>query len=261
MSLADDIGDRGLLLGDGLFETLLVDRGAPINLAAHLDRLARGCAVIGLPAPPIDQVKAAIAAAVAGQGLDHSRAAVRVTWSAGPGGRGLDRPSPLRPRLSCAAAPAPTSASPASVVTVSVRRNEGSPLSRLKSLSYLDNVLARREAQAAGADEALMLNNRGEIACAGAANLFWIEGGVLFTPALDCGVLDGTVRARVLERARGLGIEAREVRVGLERLDAAEGLFLTNSLIGLRPVRRLAARDLSAHRMIAHLSAVVSDSP
>ncbi|NEX94683.1 aminotransferase class IV, partial [Caulobacter sp. 17J65-9] len=104
-----------------------------------------------------------------------------------------------------------------------------------------------RGARAAGADEALMLNTEGEVACAAVANLFWFEGERLVTPALECGVLAGVVRAEVLRAAAALGLEALEARARRERLDAAVGLFLTNSLIGLRPVSRLDGRAVAAH--------------
>jgi branched-chain amino acid aminotransferase/4-amino-4-deoxychorismate lyase len=221
--------DRGLLLGDGLFETLLAVDGDLPHLAAHLDRMAAGCAVLDLP---FDRAEAErrLRAATPGEG----RHAVRLTLTAGSGGRGLDRPAVPLPRLFAKAAASATVTTPATAIVATTRRNEGSPASRLKTLSYLDNVLARGEARAAGADEAVMLNNRGEIACAGAANLFWIEGGKLFTPRLDCGVLAGITRARLM------ALEAvEEVAVGAEALEGAEAVFLTNSLIGVRPISRL----------------------
>jgi branched-chain amino acid aminotransferase/4-amino-4-deoxychorismate lyase len=241
------IDDRGFLLGDGLFETLLWRRGELVQFEAHADRLAAGCAVLGLPAPDREALRAAALAAVEAAGLAAGRAAVRLTWSAGSGGRGLDRPDPVRPGLYAAAAPSPPAAGSAVLATVEVRRNAGSPASRLKTLNYLDNVLARRQARAAGADEALMLNGQGEVACAAVANLFWFEGERLVTPALDCGVLAGVVRAEVLGAARALGLETLEVRAPRERLDAAAGLFLTNSLIGLRPVAGLDGRAVAPH--------------
>ncbi|HEY3887643.1 MAG TPA: aminotransferase class IV, partial [Caulobacteraceae bacterium] len=186
--------DRGLLLGDGLFETVLALSGRPLFVAEHLARLTRGCAVLGLPPPDEPVVRRAMDQALAGAGLRDGRAAVRLTWTAGSAGRGLDRPARVRPRLMVAATPAPLPLSPAALAIVSVRRNAGSPASRLKTLAYLDNVLARREALAAGADEAVMLNTAGELACAAAANLFWVSDGRLRTPALDCGVLDGIAR-------------------------------------------------------------------
>ena len=254
VGVADD--DRGLLLGDGLFETLLVDRGTPLALDAHRERLARGSMTLGLPAPGARPFMAAVRTAVAAAGLGEARAAVRVNWTAGAGGRGLDRPDSLSPRLWASASPAPQNLPPARLITAQVRRNDGSPTSRLKTLAYLDNVLARAEARALGADEALMLNSRGEIACAAAANLFWIAQDQLFTPALECGVLDGTVRAVVLALASQLGVPAREVRAERAALEAAQAVFLTNSLIGLRPVSYLDGRALVVHPLVTKLSAL-----
>jgi len=232
MSLAAD--DRGFTLGHGLFETILFEGGVLQAWDAHLARLTRGCAVLGLPAPDLGACE--LAALDAAGGL--ARAAVRLTWSAGPGERGLDPPADPKPRLTVTAAPSALPVGPATLVTAHVRRNDQSPTSRLKSLSYLDNVLARAEARAAGGDEALMLNTRGEIACAAAANVFWVRDGVVFTPALDCGVLDGVERAAVMAR-----LDVREVRAGPADL-AGAAIFLTNSLIGVRPVSHLDGVEL-----------------
>ncbi|PXA87035.1 4-amino-4-deoxychorismate lyase, partial [Caulobacter sp. D5] len=137
------------------------------------------------------------------------------------------------------------------------RRNEGSPASRLKTLAYLDNVLARAEARAAGADEALMLNNRGELACASAGNLFWLDGETLATPALACGVLAGLARGRVMAAARAMGLSVVEVAVGPEALASARAVFLTNSLTGVRPLRRLDGRALGEDPRVAALAAAI----
>jgi branched-chain amino acid aminotransferase/4-amino-4-deoxychorismate lyase len=251
------IDDRGLLLGDGLFETILADAGRFEAFEAHVDRLVRGCAVLGLPPPPPGRLLTAAEAALCGAGLEQARAAVRLTWTAGSGGRGLERPPQPRPRLLAQAAPASAPAGPARLATVPIRRNQHSPLSRLKTLSYLDNVMARRAASTAGADEALMLNTAGELAGGAAANLFWTSGGRLFTPALDCGVLDGTKRAQVLATAAELGVEAIETRSGPEALAAADGAFLTNSLIGLRAVAAVDGRPLGADALTRRLAQVV----
>jgi branched-chain amino acid aminotransferase/4-amino-4-deoxychorismate lyase len=247
--------DRGFLLGDGLFETVLAIAGRPLFLDEHMARLGRGCAVLGLPAPDTAVVRRAVDQALAGAGLIDARAAVRLTWTAGSGGRGLDRPASVQPRLVATAAPAPAPLGPASLATVSVRRNQASPVSRLKTLAYLDNVLARHEARAAGADEAVMLNTLGEIACAAAANLFWLSEGRLCTPALDCGVLDGIARLQVLALAAAMRVEVAEPRTGPEVLARAEAIFLTNSLIGVRAVARIDGRDLLPHRLTASLAA------
>jgi branched-chain amino acid aminotransferase/4-amino-4-deoxychorismate lyase len=237
------VDDRGLLLGDGLFETLLWRDGELVDFEAHAGRMIRGCAVLGLPAP--DRHVRARAAVDAGGATGADRAAVRLSWTAGSGGRGLERPDICAPRLFAAGFAAPRPEGAFSLATVGVRRNEASPLSRLKSLAYLDNVLARREAKSLGAQEALMLNTAGEIACAAAANLFWFSGGRLRTPALACGVLDGVMRGRVLARAADLGLAVEEVAEPPSALDGAEGLFVTNSLIGARAVSMLDGRPVA----------------
>lgn len=246
--------DRGLLLGDGLFETMLWRDGEVVCLSAHLARMAAGCETLGLPAFDAAEAAALCRAAPGEAGIEGGRAAIRLTLTAGSGGRGLDRPdAPVLRLMAKASAVAPVTA-PASLVLATTRRNEGSPAARLKTLSYLDNVLARAQARAAGADEAVMLNNRGELACASAANLFWIAGERLFTPALACGVLNGIMRARVLERARALGVETRVAAAGPEALATAQAAFLTNSLIGLRPIARFEDRAYGDHALVERLA-------
>ena len=247
------LDDRGLLLGDGLFETVLARAGELVDLEAHLARMVAGCAVLGLPAPDPGQAEALMRRALTDAGLTRGRAAVRLTYTAGSGGRGLDRPQAPQPRLFATAAAAAVAAGPARLMISTVARNEGSPASRLKTLSYLDNVLARRQATAAGADEAVMLNGRGEVACAAAANLFWIAQGRVFTPSLACGVLDGIVRRAVMA-----AWAVTEVAVGAEALDSAEAVFLTNSLIGVRAAASLDGRRFEPSARVAEIAALVA---
>ena len=250
------VDDRGFLLGDGLFETILFEAGNLHHFTAHADRMIRGCAILGLPPPGLQALEIAALNEVRAAGLTETRAAVRLTWTAGSGGRGLDRPDDPQPRLVVSAAPSAKPVTPARLVTVAIRRNEGSPVSRIKSLNYLDNVLARRAARQAGADEALMLNNRGEIAGAAVANLFWFEGDTLLTPSLECGVLDGIMRGEVIARARRVGVQVVEIVALPERLGEARGLFLTNSLIGIRAVESLDGTTVNRHPATALLSSL-----
>lgn len=252
------LDDRGLTLGDGLFETLLAMDGRLAAPEAHLDRMALGCAVLGLPAPDRVHALELMEHALAEAGLTQGRAAVRLTLTAGSGGRGPERPDPLSPRLFATAATAPRPQGPARLALATVRRNADSPASRVKSLAYLDNVLARREALAQGAHEALMLNTAGEIACAAVANLFWITDDRLHTPALDCGVLAGTMRARVIAEAGRLGVAAAEVRAGPDALAGAQAVFLTNSLIGVRPVASLDGRAFGSSPLVDRLARAVA---
>jgi aminodeoxychorismate lyase len=251
--------DRGFTLGDGLFETVLARSGELMLWDAHMGRLARGCAVLGLPEPDPDTCRAAARDALTKAGLERARAAVRLSWTAGSGGRGVERPEPVRPILVATAAPRPLDHQPVRLHLCAVRRNDGSPASRLKAMSYLDNVLARREAGAAGADEAVMLNTRGELACASAANLFWLVGQTLMTPDLASGVLDGTLRGLLIDRAQSAGWSVRVVRAGPDALEAADAVFLTNCVMGLKPVRALDRRTFEPHSAVDALARLVAD--
>ena len=244
--------DRGLLLGDGLFETLLWEDGQLHDLKVHAARMRDGCAVLGLPAPDLAALEAAALEAAAGS---SGRLAVRLSWTAGSGGRGLDRPGDAPPRLIARAEPAPRPETPAGLATVGIPRNERSPASRIKSLSYLDQVLARREARAMGADEAVQLNLSGAVAGCAAANLFWISGDRLFTPTLDCGVLAGVMRARVVAAAQAMSVKVVEGAFALSALAAADAVFATNCLIGVCPAARLDGLALPAdHPLIVGLA-------
>lgn len=254
--------DRGLTLGVGLFETVLVEASRPVLWTAHLDRLARGCAALNLPAPDRAACAEAAVQALAAAGLQGVRAALRLTWTGGSGPRGLAGPAQPSPRLLASAAAAAPRPAAFSLATSSVRRNPSSPTSRLKTLSYLDNVAARREALAIGADEALMLSQDGTLACAAAANLFWLNGDTLFTPALDRGVLDGVVRAAAMREAGRHGLRLREVAAKPDVLAACDGVFLTNSLIGAVAVSRLDGVPLAtgASRLNVLIASVSPDA-
>jgi branched-chain amino acid aminotransferase/4-amino-4-deoxychorismate lyase len=244
------LDDRGLLLGDGLFETILARDGVLVLFDEHIERMQRGCMALGLPAPDLEDARALCQSVLDEADFPGGRAVVRMTLTAGSGGRGLDRPAGPEPHIFATAAASPRPLGAVALATSELRRNEGSPAARLKTLSYVDNVLARRMAAPA---EALMLNNRGEIACAAAANIFWLRDGRLFTPHRDCGVLDGVMRAQVMALA-----QVEEVRAPRAMLEGAEAIFLTNSLIGVRPVASLDGTPLRTHRLVDDLAAALA---
>jgi branched-chain amino acid aminotransferase len=237
-----DPRDRGFTLGDGLFETIKVRDGRPLLLDLHLARLRAGARWIGLSRVPDDEtLSGAIHETLEADGL--SEAAVRLTVSRGvPANRGLSSKPETAPSVVVHAQP--FAGYPAEIysrgmraVISSIPRNERSPLARIKTLSYLDNVLARREADARGVDEALMLNPSGYLACASAANLFLARGETLLTPDPESGVLPGTVRGIVLaELAPRMGLTAVERRVRIEELAKADEAFLTSALLGVMPL-------------------------
>jgi branched-chain amino acid aminotransferase len=236
-----DPADRGFLLGDGLFETLRAEDGRVSRLDRHLARLRRAAQALDLPLLPDDaSLGQALAETLAANGLGRGGAALRLTLTRGAGPRGLLPPEKATPTLMVAAFALPPPRPPArAVIARTVRRNEGSLTSRLKVLGYLDNILALREAQGAGADEAILLNGAGRLACASAANLFLVSGGRLLTPPPDEGVLPGVTRGRLIELAGGLGIACIERPLAVEEIGRADEAFLSSSLSLVRPVARI----------------------
>ena len=233
--------DRGLTLGDGLFETLLAVEGGLAHAALHFRRLAASAAALGLPPPPeANRLEAVARETLVRNRLDRGRAAVRLTLTAGRSARGLARDPSAAARLLVTASPAPEAGTPVRLATASVRRNPASPASRHKTLSYIDSVMALREAHQAGADEAVMFNTRGRPACAAAANLVFRIDGEMVTPPLSEGVLAGTTRTRLLEALPEM-VERRLTRAEARKADA---LVLTNALRGIRPALSWDGRDL-----------------
>ncbi|ACB94781.1 aminotransferase class IV [Beijerinckia indica] len=235
-----DLTDRGLLLGDGLFDTALVLRGKVHREMAHRMRLLEGLSEIGIAMAPEIIIEAFSVLAHASRTKGIERAALRVMITRGPGPRGLGLPPTPLPHLLASLAPlANNPSAPLTLHVSKIRRNETSPLSRLKTLSSLDAVLAHREALNAGCDEALCLNTAGRIACAASGNLFAVFGRKILTPKLGEGLLPGCIRALLLAEGASLGYEMIETELECEHLLAAEAVFMTNSLRLLAPVSRI----------------------
>jgi branched-chain amino acid aminotransferase len=225
------IADRGLLLGDGLFETMAVHNAQVFDLDAHLVRLASGLGVLGfVQAVDLPDLRAGIARYIAAE--EASCAVLRLTVTRGAGPRGLAPPEAPRPTIFMTLSPMPAvRKTPLSLhIATGTRRNEHSALSRVKALPYLDNLLALSEASAQGADEALLLNIRGTIACATVANVFVIREGRLQTPPVCDGALPGTMRALVLSLAKEAGLTPGENSLHVKDLAEADEVFLTNSI-------------------------------
>ncbi len=247
-----DPADRGLLLGDGVFETIAVINGKPLWLEEHLARLAKTAAELGIAADLV-LIRKAIAA-LPGEAGAH---VLRVTLTRGPAARGLasggDNPS-----LLATLDPLPRSflLQPVRLATSAVRRNEFAPSSRLKTLSYADAIAAARQAAASGAGDALMLNTSGRAASSTIANLFLLRGQELVTPNLSQGILPGVMRRAVLDLAPGLGLDPVERAVLPVELASADAVFLTNSLRLIRPVTALDGRGLGKRPLEAIVNAL-----
>jgi branched-chain amino acid aminotransferase len=222
------IFDRGFTLGDGIFETLRVRDGRPLWLGDHLARLRQGADVFGIPVPFGDAaIRRGLAELIEASG--QPQASLRLTMSRGPSrARGLWPPaSPATPTLLAIVSPFPGAARPPLrlIVANTVRRNEHSPLSLIKSLNYGDNILARREAESRGADDALMMNSQGRITCGTVGNIFLRFAGEWITPPIADGILAGTARRRLIPM-----LGAREHAIDRADLQRAEAGMVSNSL-------------------------------
>ena len=244
-----DPRDRGYTLGDGLFETMRAQDGRLPWMSRHLARMRVGADVLGLPLPADDELESAIWQTLTVN--DLSEAVVRLTVSRGvPTERGL-LPDP-EPKVSVVVYARPFAGYPAELyergmraITSRIRRNERSPLANIKSLSYLENVLTRREAVERGADEALLLNISGNLACASAANLFLVLGDSLVTSDLASGALPGTMRELVLgELAPRTGLSLDERTVHFGELATTNEAFLTSALLGVMPLTAVDGRQI-----------------
>ncbi|HXF50382.1 MAG TPA: aminotransferase class IV [Dehalococcoidia bacterium] len=232
--------DRGLLHGRGLFETFRAREGRVLALDRHYQRLREGCDALGVALPlTLRELETAIDALARRLGLDDAR--MRLTVTAGAEG---GAPAILLTARQATDYPSSLYERGASAVIASVRRNETSVLSRVKSLNCLDNVLAREEARRRGADEALLLNTSGRLAEGAFANLFVVLDGEIVTPPVDEGALPGVTRAVALDLARSLGLRAREAPLEPAALARATEAFLTNAVAGVLPLTAVEGRPV-----------------
>lgn len=262
--------DRGFTLADGIFETMVARGTGVFRLEDHLARLAEGARLLELPLPPGEALAAAVAETLRRNGFSRSVVRLTVTRGVDPG-RGLAVPSGLIPTVVIRATPRESGSSlPAGlrVVVASLRRDEASPLSRVKSLAYTAGVLARLEARRAGADDALLLNTQGRLAGGTSSTLFLVLEDRLLTPPVEEGALPGVSRRALLELAQEGGIPAAEAPLTLADLGRAGEAFLTNVVTGPVAIVALGDRPLGAgipgpftQRLAAAYAAVVEAGP
>jgi 4-amino-4-deoxychorismate lyase len=238
--------DRGLLYGDGLFETFAVHSGEPQLWTQHMARLVRGCVRLGIEPPSVDLLQAEARALCAGS----ARAVLKIIVTRGSGGRGYRPPAPALPRRILSLHPWPDHPAHWPQQGVSVRLCDtplgtNPRLAGLKHLNRLEQVLARAEWDDPDIAEGLMLDAAGGLVEGTMSNLFLVREGRLRTPALErCGVA-GVMRARVLELAAQDGIACEVSDLGLADLQAADEVFVCNSIIGIWPVRRVQSMEFT----------------
>ncbi|WP_121192993.1 aminotransferase class IV [Motilibacter peucedani] len=240
--------DHGFTVGDGVFETVRVSANVPIALSRHLARLTRSATALGLPAPDLGLVRAAVDDLLSGVPT-ASPHRLRITVTSGPGPLGSARgdSEPTLVVALVAAAPWPADCA---VVTVPWVRNERSPLAGVKSTSYAENAVALEWAHQRGAQEALIANTRGELCEGTGSNVFVVVDGQLLTPSLRSGCLAGVTRGLVLEVS-----DAQEADLPLGVLEHAEEVFITSATRGAMPVTRVDGRELAAGPVTAEVAA------
>jgi branched-chain amino acid aminotransferase len=230
--------DYGFLYGFGLFETMRAYGGHVFRLDRHLKRLARSGENLGI-AVESAALERAVTETIRANGLGDAR--IRLTVSIGEGGVVPDPTTCGEPTVLVVAGNFQPFSEEVyqrgfSAVVSSIRRNSRSPLSGMKTLNFLESMLARQEARTAGADEALLLNEKGFLAEASMSNVFLVSEGSLRTPGLESGVLPGVTRETVTELAGKRGIDSIEGDIALEELLHAEEAFLTNSVMEVMPL-------------------------
>ena len=235
--------DHGLLVGDGVFETLRVYDGVPFAWTRHHERLVRSSTGLGLTAPGSRELRAAVDDVLDANGVTEGR--VRLTITGGPSPLGSER-GDAPPTVIVMSAPATPWPPTVDVVIVPWSRNERGAVAGLKTTSYAENVRALAYAHERGAGEAIFLNTRGEVCEATGSNLFVIQGGVVQTPHADAGCLLGVTRALVLELCAEHGMPAEEVVLGPAALGDADEAFLTSSTREVQPIGRVDGRALPA---------------
>lgn len=235
--------DRGFSLADGAFETMVAVGDRVFRLDDHLARLAEGASVLELPLPTPGDLAWAVRETLRRNGLPRSVA--RLTATRGiDSGRGLAPPAQSTLTIVVRVTPRQRLVIESggqriglSIIVASLRRNESSPISRIKTLAYTEGIVARLEAQRAGADDALLLNTQGGVACATSSNVFLVRGDrTVVTPPTSHGALPGIARRTVLELADRLGHPVAKESISPADLMQAREVFLTNVITGPVPV-------------------------
>lgn len=240
--------DHGITVGDGVFETIKLVGDAPFALTEHLERLARSAAGLHLAIPDrglIQQAVERVARRWAERNGPDRVARLRLTVTAGPGPAGSERGT-SGPTLMVSATPMVLTREPTDVVVVPWTRNERGALVGLKTISYAENVVALAHARQRGATEAIFANTRGELCEGTGTNVFLEHRGVLATPPLSSGCLDGITRSLLMGALSGTGSEVIERPLPMDALHEASEAFLVSTGREVQPIARVDSTALGA---------------
>jgi branched-chain amino acid aminotransferase len=248
---AISVTDHGFLYGESVYETIRTYRRRAFLVGRHLERLERSAASILLALPwTRDHLAGEVSRTLAAAGEGTGEYAIRIVTTRGDGPFGYDPALCPRPnlvillrRLSEPASD-PRAAGVSAAISA-VRRNPIESLDpRIKSSNLLNNILAAHDARRAGADEAVLFNTAGFLSEGTQSNIFFVAGGTLRTPSLDCGLLSGVTRDLVLDLAGRMGIPRQEGRYRRAELEGADEIFLTSTTREVLPISRLDGRPV-----------------
>lgn len=235
-----DITDRGFQYGDGLFETIEIKHGRPVFLQQHFFRLQKGCECLGIPFPGVQLLTEEIHQLL----QKSSHVVLKLIITRGSGGRGYRQPAKINPTRVISLHPFPDYPDNYKVEGIKARfcrhRLSHNPvLAGFKHMNRLEQILARAEWDDPGIQEGLMLDMNGHVIEGTMSNLFLVRKNTVFTPKLDrCGVA-GIIRSVILKAAEQYGVEINQTRLDIQDIVSADELFLTNSVIGLWPIRNI----------------------
>ena len=229
--------DHGFTVGDGVFESLITYQGKPFAMRQHWERLVRSAGVMGLAVPSLEELTEATNELISANNVQHGR--IRITLTGGEAPLGSEKGSNPQTTLVIASMELPQRPPLAKVITVDWTRNERSALTQVKSTSYGENVVALSAAKAAGAQEAIFANTKGELCEGTGSNIFLIRGGQIHTPALSSGCLAGVTRGLVLECCERLGFSVDESPLPLNSLFNADEAFLTSTYREIQPIAQV----------------------
>ena len=237
--------DHGLLYGDGVFEGIRAYDGAVFKLDEHIDRLHDSAKAIGIDKIPLtkQELKEALLETLRRNRLQNAH--IRVIITRGAGKPGLDPRRSVRPSVIVSAYPFPPllGEKPVRLITASIRRKSYSIDAKIKSLNYLDNVLAKLQAAAVGVDDAIMLDVDGSVGEGTGENLFVIKNEKIFTPS-TLAALHGITRATVMQLAQKLGYEVCEKTVTIQELWTADEVLLSGTGAEITPVAEIDGRKI-----------------
>lgn len=256
------IFDRAVQLGDGLFETIRAHLGKPAFLGEHLLRMRASAEFLQILFDLSDtEIRDALIELCKRNNAPEARIRLTLTRGRHPGGLSLAGGE----HSFIATAQAYTPHSPEKyeagykLIISTIMHYSKSPLAGHKTLNYMEFLLARDEAAQTGADEALLLNELGNVAECSSANIFCISGGTLITPDLASGILPGVVRGVVIKLAQDAGVSVSQEPVPLEKLLGAQEVFITSSLRGIMPVAQIDKTQFAKERPLTEkLSALYS---